>query len=356
MTATGSGEGGSAGLDRRRFLAGGAGAALALAVPTWAEAARLRAARSAPSRRVLYISGTVNPRLVSTLGPTDFNVAILAFLYARYTRGTLHLRYNALPAARLPPGLPAHLERLRRGFPVPKRILISLGGWGNRATFEAIRAAGVPAFLRQLDQEIVAPLGLAGLDLDLEPGTVAENTPAGWHSVHDDLGATLVAITNGYMDRHPDHLVTHAPIASVAAALYARDGGVRGVRGSFFEATRAARGSNIAWLNVQFYEAGDPKPLSIPDFYKDELLRPLLAARAATGLARPWEALVAGFEPRYHQDLAFCERTLRALNRGIAAWGPAGGAFLWQYGQIASAAQAWGAGLAAALAPAAEGR
>jgi len=322
----------------------GAGAALGLVVPGCASAPR------PPSRRIVYIAGHLDRALVQRLGPAGFNVAILAFLYARYVPGQgLRLSYNGVAPARLPRALAADLRLLRDGFGERKKLLISLGGWGNRRTFDAIRSAGVEPSLAQIEREITGPLGLDGLDLDLEPSTVAENTPAGWHAVHDDLGATLVALTNRYMRHHPSGIITHAPIASVAASLYARDGHVRGVPGSFFHATRSPRGNNIAWLNVQFYEAGDPKPLSIPAFYRDQLVRPLLARRAATGIARPWEALIPGFEPRYHQNLAACEQTLRALNRALAPQGPVGGVFLWQYGQIAPAVASWGAGLRQAL-------
>ncbi|MGH9518051.1 MAG: hypothetical protein ACRD2D_00310, partial [Terriglobales bacterium] len=227
-------------------------------------------------RRILYIAGrfsssspAVIRRTVSTLGPSGFNVAILAFVYARFRGGRLQLTYTGVPFARLYPGLGRALRQLRSGFPTRKRLLLSLGGWGNAASFAAIRSAGVEGFLQQLDREAVEPLGLEGLDLDLEPGTAAENTAAGWHAVHDEFGATLVEITNAYRARHPHHIVTHAPIASVAAGLYARDGGVAGVRGSFFEATRRPGGGNqISWLNVQLYEAGDPVSPKAPGIWK----------------------------------------------------------------------------------------
>ena len=332
---------------RREFLRIGAGAALGLVVPTWASGTQTS---RPPARRILYIAGHVDRLLVERLGPTGFNVGILAFLYARYSaQHGLRLSYNGVAPSRLPRALAANLRRLRHGYGEPKTFLISLGGWGNRATFEAIRSAGVERSLAQIEREITGPLGLDGLDLDLEPSTAAENTPAGWHAVHDDLGTTLVELTNRYMRRHPGHVVTHAPIASVAARLYARNGHVRGVPGSLFEATRSPRGNNIAWLNVQFYEAGDPKPTSIPEFYRDQLVRPMLTQRASTGIPRPWEALIPGFEPRYHQSLPVCEQALRALNRTLAPWGSVGGVFLWQYGQIAATVGTWGAGLQQAL-------
>jgi hypothetical protein len=340
-------------MRRRDFLRLGAAAVAARGVRAWAA--------RAPRRRILYVAGRVGPAIVDRLGPSGFDVAILAFLYARWRTGRLELRYNGLPAARLPASLGAELRRLRRGFARRKRVMLSIGGWGNAATFAAIRSAGVERFLEQLDRELVGQLGLEGIDLDLEPGTVAENTPAGWRAVHEEYGATLVALTNGYQARHPDHDVSHAPIASVAARFYARDGRLRGVRGSFFEAARTARGNALSWLNVQFYEAGDPKfglalhakPATIPEFYRNELLAPLWQARAATGIARPWERLIPGFEPRYHQSLELCEATLRGVNREVTAVaGPGaavGGVFLWDYQQIATRLSAWSAGLGRAL-------
>jgi hypothetical protein len=346
-------------MQRREFLRLGAAAVAAggFVGRAWGVASQPR------TRRILYLAGQVSPALVERLGPSGFDVAILAFLYARWRRGRLELRYNARPARALPAGLGRELRRLRRGFAARKRVMISLGGWGSSATFAAIRSAGVERFLEQFDREFVTPLGLEGIDLDLEPSTVAENTPAGWRAVHEEYGATLVALTNGYKARHPDHDVSHAPIASVAAALYARDGGLRSVGGSFFEATRTARGNNLSWLNVQFYEAGDPKfgldagakPARIPEFYQRELLVPLWRARAATGIARPWERLVPGFEPRYHQTLAFCEQTLRSINDEVTSLAgvstAAGGVFVWDYAQIAARLPAWSAGLERALEP-----
>jgi len=336
--------------DRRSFLRCGAAAILAAG-------ARGRAqAPATPGRRILYVAGRFSsPRAaafeaaVAAIGPSEFNVIILAFAQASYRQGRLRLLYNGVPPRRLSPRLSESLRQLRGGFRTRKRILLSLGGWGNAATFAAIRSAGVDAFLRQLDDEIVGPLGLDGLDLDLEPGTKAENTPAGWHAVHDDLGGTLVTVTNAYMRRHPGHWITHAPISSVAAALYVRDGKVRGIPGSIFQATRAGTGNNIAWLNVQFYEAGDPKPQPVAAYYRDQLLQPLLDGRRGTGLARPWEALALGFEPHYHQNLEACEATLRAVRRATAGSGPPGGAFVWQYGQIAHEVKQWGTGLREAV-------
>ncbi|MGH9518201.1 MAG: hypothetical protein ACRD2D_01070, partial [Terriglobales bacterium] len=91
------------------------------------------------------------------------------------------------------------------------------------------------------------------------------------------------------------------------------------------------------------------QPQSIAAFYQNELLQPLLQIRAATGLSRPWEALAPGFEPRYHQDRAYCSATLRQIVDETAAWGPPAGAFLWQYGQIAADIMAWGRDLERAL-------
>src|SRR6185437_3870218 len=190
------------GMQRRRFLMLGAAAAAASRLPSVAP----------EPRRVLYVSGSVSPLVVEGLQGTRFNTLILAFVYARWQRGKLALTLNGLPGARLG-GTAANLKRLRG-----TRVLASLGGWGNAATFAAIQRAGVGRFLDQFEHEIAGPLGLSGMDLDLEPGTVAENTPAGWKAVHDQHGGLLVALTNEYARRHPAHAVTHAPIAGVEIA------------------------------------------------------------------------------------------------------------------------------------------
>ncbi|HXR97627.1 MAG TPA: glycosyl hydrolase family 18 protein [Terriglobales bacterium] len=303
--------------DRRGFiLAAGAWAAL----PRWAAA-------SESSRRILYVAGRPTAT-VSRLGPSAFNVVNLAFLNARMMKGKVRFHYRPLAGVR------AAIQALQRNYQVKKKVLLSLGGWGNRSTFEAARAVGVSAFLQQLDDEFVLPLGLDGIDLDLEPSTAAENTPAGWRAVHDELGATLVGLSNGYKQRHPGHLVTHAPIASVAAALYVRDGKLRGIKGPLLQAA-----PGIDWLNVQFYEAGDVQPRSLEEFYDRQLAQPL----KELGFARPGEKVFPGFEPRWHQSRAICEAALRSLN------GAARGAFIWDYRQIAADVAGWGAGLEQAL-------
>ena len=297
-----------------------------------AAASRLPSVAPEP-RRVLYVSGSVSPLVVEGLQGTRFNTLILAFVYARWQRGKLALTLNGLPGARLG-GTAANLKRLRG-----TRVLASLGGWGNAATFAAIQRAGVGRFLDQFEHEIAGPLGLSGMDLDLEPGTVAENTPAGWKAVHDQHGGLLVALTNEYARRHPAHAVTHAPIAGVAASLYARDGKLRGVHGSLIEATAGS----LSWLNVQFYEAGDPKPETIAAFYKRELIDPLVAARAAARWERPWERVLPGFEPRYQGSRAACAAALTGIAGELGPGRRPGGYFLWDYRQVRAAAAAWGA-------------
>lgn len=309
-------------MQRREFLWLGAGAAAARWLPAAAE-----------PRRVLYVSGSIRAQVAERLAPTRFNTLILAFVYARWHGGSLTLTWNGTPGARLGEAA-AELRRLRG-----RRVLASLGGWGNAATFAAIRSAGVERFLDQFDRELAQPLGLGGMDLDLEPGTVAENTPAGWRAVHEEYGGLLVALTNAYARRHPGHAVTHAPIAGVAASLYARDGKLAGVRGSLIEATAGS----LSWLNVQFYEAGDPKPESIAAFYKRELMDPLRAARPVAGWERPWERVLPGFEPKYQKSRAACSAALAGIGGELGPARRLGGYFLWDYRQVRASAAEWGA-------------
>lgn len=336
-------------MQRRDFLRAAAAAALCRAVaPPRALATRPAPAPApAPFRRTLYVAGyfsgtdvVMMRRATDVLAASDFNVLILAFLHVHHSRAGLKLLYNERPAGAWAADAPLALKRLRDAG---KTLLISIGGWGNAADFAAIRQAGVERFLDALDEQIIGPLSLAGIDLDLEPGELADNTPAGWRRVNAEYGATLVALTNGFMRRHPRGLVTHAPIASVAATLYARDGRLPGVPGGYFAACRGAQGNRLAWINIQLYEAGNlfdgvvKYPGGIANFWKRDLLDPLHAAAHENGLLDPASVLLPGFEPHL-QKFDDCAGFLQSL-RGAGIRVP--GFFLWQYGQISPRMAQW---------------
>jgi Glycosyl hydrolases family 18 len=285
--------------------------------------------------------------VVSTLGPTGFNVVVLSFLQTDFANGKLTLTYNgnSFPLA---PEVPALLRQLRSGFAQRKRILLSIGGWKHKPTFDAIRSFGVPAFVRQLSDQVITPLNLDGIDVDLEPQKGGQDQ---WMAVHAEHARTIADLTNEYKRVHPTHIVTHAPISMVAAQLYAKPAPLPGLPDGLLAATRSAQGNNIDWLNVQFYEGGAVENGDIAGFYADSFAVPLLKIQTQTGISRPLDFLIPLFEPAAKQPLEFCHTTFHAIERRCAHLnaGSLGGVALWDYRQVAPRIRDWSDGLQSAL-------
>lgn len=335
---------------RRKFLLSSLSALAAATVES-----RASSARPDRTRRILYVLGQFSQAtpesmqtVVETIGTSDFNVLILSFLQASLVRGKLTLLYNGNEFSSLHPEVPKFLSRLRSGSAQRRRILLSIGGWKHQPTFEAIRSFGVPAFVRRLTEEVIQPLGLDGIDLDLEPQTGGLDK---WMEVHDAYGQTLVEITNEYKRVHPTHLVTHAPLSSVAAALYVKPAPISGLLRGLLAGTRAKRGNNIDWLNVQLYEGGLVPGGDIGGYYRDSLVLPLIQMRAESGIAVPLHFLAPLFQPEAKQPLAFCVETMRAIDGRCADLhaGRLDAVALWDYRQVAPSIEPWSRGLEAAL-------
>ncbi|MHB8302190.1 MAG: glycosyl hydrolase family 18 protein [Acidobacteriaceae bacterium] len=307
------------------------------------------------TRRILYVLGQFShatPEAMrsatETLGNSGFNVLVLSFLQVGVRAGKLELLYNGNAFPALAPEVPALLSRLRSGFSTRKRLMISIGGWASAQNFEAVRSFGIAAFVRQLTQQVIVPLGIEGIDLDPEP---SEGGLDRWMAVHREYGKTLVELTNEYKRVHPTHRVTHAPISPVAAEIYAKQTLLPGLKGSLLEATRTQRGNNIDWLNVQFYEGGLVENGDIAGFYCGSLAAPLLAARQQTGIATPLSFFTPLFEPEAKQPQEFCLRAIAGIDRRCANLhaGEITGAALWDYRQVAPNIADWSRGLHAAL-------
>ncbi len=343
-------------MQRREFLSSSMAAATAVALGTGHSFSQtMLRPLPGPSRRILYViaelveANSAKLRvLVERLGGSGFNVLVLSFLQAGMENGKLSLLYNGNAVSSFAPQVPALLAQLRSGFATRRRIQISIGGWGNTPTYAAIRSAGVPAFVRQLTEEVIAPLGLDGIDLDLEP---QKGDLKNWIAVHREYGKILVDITNEYKRVHPTHLVTHAPISPIAAEIYMKPASVPDLNGNLLQATRTPQGNNIDWLNVQFYEGGVVPQGSIADYYRTWLAGPLFAMRDRVGISQPLHFLTPTFEPKAKQPLAFCLRTIAAINSRCADLhaGRVCGVALWDYQQVQSAIGAWSAGLESAL-------
>lgn len=341
-------------MQRREFLQSSLGAVAATAIAgapclaseTWVENS---------TRRVLYVLAQfarATPKsmqtVVDTIGNSSFNVVVLSFLQASIVGGKLALLYNGNEFSSLAPEVPALLARLRSGFRGRKQIMLSIGGWQHLATFEAIRSFGVSAFVRQLTQEVIQPLGLEGIDLDLEPQKGGLDQ---WVAAHYEYGKSLAELTNEYKHVHPTHLVTHAPISSVAAELYAKPAPIPGLNGGLLAATRTKNGNNIDWLNVQLYEGGLIDGGDIAGYYRNSLTEPLMKMRAQTGIAHPLHFLTPLFQPEAKQPLEFCRQTIEAIDHRCAdlSVGNISGVALWDYRQVAPSIQSWSHGLEAIL-------
>ncbi len=333
---------------RREFLR----SSLAAAVGT---ALAHDATHSGETRRILYVLGQFSAgtpeqmhAAAETLGGSGFNILILSFLQASVVGGKLTLLYNGNAFPLLRPEVPGLLARLRSGFAQKKRIMISIGGWNQLETFEAIRTFGVPAFVARLTEEAIVPLGLEGVDLDLEPQTGGLDR---WLAVHHEYGEMLAALTNEYKRVHPTHLVTHAPVSGVAAEIYAKPEALPGLRDGLLAATRTRSGNNIDWLNVQFYEGGAVKGGDIADYYRESLAMPLIRTQDESGVRRPLHFLTPLFEPDVKQPLGYCRQTIAAIDRRCANLhaGTLDGVALWEYRQVAPSIQQWSSGLQSAL-------
>jgi hypothetical protein len=312
------------------------------------------------TRRNLYILGQFEQTdpakldaVVASLGQSSFNVLTLAFLGINASQGRPQLLYNGHSFAALSPRLPGMFQHLRTGSGLPRKVLLSIGGWKNTTVFAAIRSMGVPAFVRQLTQEVIAPLHLDGIDLDLEP---MQGGLDQWSAAHREYSATLVALTNEYKRVHPSHVVSHAPIAPVAAEFYTKDTAIDGLGKGLLASTRTRNGNHVDWLNVQLYEGGKiggGSSEEIASFYKASLAVPLLQMRDQTGIAQSLHFLQPTFDPDSQppQPLEFCEQTVRSIREECAPLhaGVLGGVSLWQYQQVLSGVSTWSKGLEEAL-------
>jgi hypothetical protein len=341
-------------MQRREFLRSSLGAfasaaiagAPCIASETWVDS---------PTRRILYVLAQFSQatpeamqNVVETIGGSSFNVLILSFLQASLVGGKLTLLYNGNEFSLLSPAVPALLARLRSGFGERKRLMLSIGGWQQQPTFEAIRNFGVPAFVRQLTQQVIEPFGFDGIDLDLEPQRGGLDQ---WIAIHDEYGKTLAELTNEYKRVHPTHRVSHAPFSKISAEIYVKPKPIRGLNGGLLAATRANRGNNIDWLNVQFYEGGLVEGGDIAGYYRDSLAAPLMKMRQQTGITRPLQFLTPLFEPQAKQPLAFCQETIAAIDHRCADLhvGMVNGVALWDYRQVAPSIRDWSHGLESSL-------
>lgn len=338
-------------IQRRRFLCN----SLAVIGSTTIRAQVLGPGSYIPPKQILYVLGQFSAgkqeamqAAAETIGASRFNIVVLSFLQAAWTNGKLSLSYNGNDVARLAPGLPALFRRMRSGFATRRRLMISIGGWQQTATFAAIQKAGAAAFVQQFSEQVIVPFGLEGIDLDLEPETGGLDQ---WIAVHREYGKVLADVTNKYKRLHPAHTVTHAPMSHVAAQVYAAAMPLPGMPHGLLAATQTARGNNVDWLNVQLYAGSSPLEGDVAAFYRGELAGPLAKHQEENGIRNALAFCVPLFQPQAKQPLAVCREAILQIDRRCADlhFGNVRGVALWEYAQIAAGMEKWSRGLESVL-------
>jgi len=272
-------------------------------------------------------------KTVTELSGLAWNVYILAFLHVHARSGPMELFFNGSPVEKLYPGLGQQLARLKASG---KRLLISIGGWDNACDFDGIHDVGVAAFLVQARQQVITPLGLDGIDLDLEPtsddpGIYCPPDPD-WYSVYQRLSPVLVELSN--QAAAGGLLVSHAPAVYIPQ-FYTDPGGIlAGTR-------RPSGGNSISFLNYQTYGGGTGVAQTV-----EELVGQI--DPGSTGIANPAAFVSAGFgiADGLSDDPDVAAANIRQLRQ---KYGQIGGGFVWRYTPDKAQIAQWAKALSGAL-------
>ncbi|MBJ6763595.1 hypothetical protein JGU66_22730 [Myxococcaceae bacterium JPH2] len=269
------------------------------------------------SRNVLWAYGHFSdnaPRSimadVQNIGTTAFDVVVLPFLHVQ-PDGALHL--NDTPVSQLWSGLPDALRQLKTGFPIRRKLLVSLGPF--QADFTAA-ARDLKGFAERL-AEFLATYHLDGLDLDFEG------------DFSDPANVDRIAgIVNACHEMAARPLITLSPFKDTA--FWA---GRRGV----LSRTTTRTGNKVSWLHVQLY-AGEYN--TAPSGWATRFHA--WARAIADGPNRIAEAdapafLVPGCNAETYspQQLATAIAAVREQHPSM------GGAFVWNYDAFVARASVW---------------
>lgn len=285
-------------------------------------------------RKMIWVSGifdqtgpsskTAMDAAVNLLGPTQFDTIFLNFLHVM---GNGTVTYNNTPLNELSPYVATALGRLKNGFPVKKKIVISLGGWGSQNDWDNLNNGNIPGFVKQVSSW-AKTAGIDGVDFDFE------GFP--YDSPYDEV---ISKTANGYAAAMPGSIVTLTP--------YLDSDFWTGV----LTETATASGNNISWINLMLYMG----PTNIGDWREN--FKDWLAAVAAPGTkitsAQAPAFIPVGFYANgtggSGQGGAFIPKDLTAaVNDILSAYPTMGGAFIWSLGQTQGNPGAWAESIAAA--------
>lgn len=261
---------------------------------------------------------------VADIGPTQFDVVILPFIHV-HEDGALVL--NDTPVGQLWSGLPGAIEQLKTGFAVPKRVLMSIGGWDNANDW-----VNLGKYSSQAIENLVSfaqSHNIDGIDLDFEGG------PNGY----DDYCKQVVAKTaRAYKAQMATGLVTAPPYTE--QDWWAGPGGVL--------ALAVEDGRNVVdWFNVQFYEGeSDIQPDDYPSTFEEWSS---LVAEPANGVADADAFVNPGCNGAADTGFSPADIKQGLLNVRNAGHRPGGG-FVWEYTSLNGPAADWGNAIRGGLA------
>ena len=270
------------------------------------------------------LSGDAGEVLVRTLGPSAYNVVILAFLHPHspwdlYFSGKRMYRQSGGRLVATDPILIATLagriERLRSEYKPLKNVLLSIGPF--ESDYDCV-ASDVPAFVDNL-YTVARQLHLDGYDFDYEGRQDAR---------HQEL---LAELARRYSDRV---FQEEGRRPAITAAPFAEPEWWRGV----LERSRTDSGSSFSWFNVQLYGADtNPAPEEAAGLFEA-----WESAVAAAGIDDPSGFLVPGVNADRTVSPVFGPRDLSALVETVHAQFPeVGGGFAWSYREVSRNLSAW---------------
>jgi glycosyl hydrolase family 18 (putative chitinase) len=252
---------------------------------------------------------------VADIGPTLFDVVIMAFIHVDEGGG---LRLGSTPVEQLWPGLPDAIEQLKTGYTVPKRVLMSIGGWDNANDWVNLGKYSSQAIANLVS--FAQSHNIDGIDLDFEGG------PNGY----DETCKQVVAKTVGaYKGQVPVSVVTMPPYMD--EDWWAGPGGVL--------ALTAVGGRNLVdWFNVQFYVGESDYP---PDSYPSTFEAwSGLVGTPANHVASPDEFVNPGCNGAADTGFKPADLTEGLLNvRNAKHY--LGGGFVWEYTSLNGPAAEW---------------
>jgi hypothetical protein len=241
---------------------------------------------------------------VDRIGASVYDVVIMASLHVD-SKGQFY--FGDTPFDRMWDGFSPALLDMKTSFQTTKKLLITIGGWGNEADFDHI-AADVPGFTNKFVR-LAEIYHLDGLDLDFE----GPYTPK-----YRDI---LVSIINSYHATGTNPIITMSPYTD--AGFWAGQDGV-------LSGTRTRAGNAVRWLNVQFYSgSSNTPPFEWPACFKS------WKDAVANGPNGIPEGQAAGFiDPGCNTETYTLKDIREAITATVEAYPEMGGAFAWNYDQI----------------------